>query len=54
MIIDRKGLNKKNQLNGDIFKFHNCHKIFLYEKIKSLVIEKFEHDVKIIKTFIKI
>ena len=38
-------VNKKNQLNDNIFEFHNHHKIFLYKKIKSLIIEKFKYDV---------
>ena len=47
-------VNKKNQSDGDIFEFHSRHKIFLYEKIESFVIEKSEHDVQTIKTFVKI
>ena len=38
-------VDKKNQLNDNIFEFCSRHKIFLYKKIESLVIEKSEHDV---------
>ena len=38
-------VDKKNQSNDSIFEFHNRHKIFSYERIKSLVIEKSKHDV---------
>ena len=44
-IIDRNALTKKNQSNDNIFEFCNHHKILLYKKIKSLVIEKSEYDI---------
>ena len=47
-------VDKRNQLNGDIFEFYNCHKIFSYERIKSLVIEKPKHDAQTVKTFVEI
>ena len=47
-------IDKKNQSNDNIFKFYSRHKVFSYKKIKSLVIEKSEHNVQTVKTFVKI
>ena len=47
-------VDKRNQSNGDIFEFCNRHKVFLYKKIESFVIEKPKHDVQIMKTFVEI
>ena len=47
-------VDKKNQLNDNIFEFHNCHKTSSYKKIESFVIEKFECKIEIIKSFVKI
>ena len=38
-------VDKKNQSDDNIFEFCNCHKIFLYKKIKLFIIKKSEYDV---------
>ena len=38
-------VNKNNQLNDNIFEFHNHYKVFLYKKIELFVIKKFEHNI---------
>ena len=47
-------VDKRNRSNGDIFEFHSRHKILSYERIESLVIEKPEHDIQTVKTFVEI
>ena len=47
-------VDKRNRPNGDILEFHNRHKIFSYEKIESLAIEKSEHNAQTVKTSVEI